>query len=64
MDATVRCRYSGTPFASIAASFAASAAAAAGPTPPSPAGPQPAPSAPAEPPARRKPSPHYKERPP
>ena len=57
MDATVRCRYSGTPFASFAAS-------AAGPTSSAPVGLHPAPSAPDEPPGRRKPSLHYKERPP
>ncbi len=57
MDATVRCRYSGTPFASFAAS-------AAGPTSSAPVRLHPAAAAPEGLPARRKPSPHFRERPP
>lgn len=57
MDANVRCRYSGTPYAIFTAS-------AAGPTSSAPVGLHPGPSAPEGPPARLKPAPHYKERPP
>lgn len=57
MDATVLCRYSGTPFATFTAT-------AAGPTSSAPAGLHPGPAAPEGPPARRRPSPHYRERPP
>jgi hypothetical protein len=57
MDATVHCRYSGTPFASLATS-------ATGLTSPAPAGPDSATARPQDPAARRKPCPQQEERPP
>lgn len=57
MDGTVRCRYSGAPLCPLAypaKERTLSAPAALHTVPPRPAGP----------PARRKPSPHYQERPP
>lgn len=57
MDATVHCRYSGTPFASVAS-------AATGLMSSAPAGPDTAPARPEGPPARRKPCPQQEERPP
>ena len=57
MDGTVRCRYSGAPFFPLASP-------AKERTPSAPAALHPAPPRPAGPPARRKPSPHYEERPP
>lgn len=57
MDATVRRRYSGTPFSLLAVPVK-------GPAPSATAALRPAAARPSGPPARRKPMPHHEERPP
>ena len=57
MDATVHCRYSGTPFASVASPVTGLISSA-------PAGPDTGPARPEGPPARREPCPQQEEHPP